>query len=119
MIYEKTTIAIAIVSDTEIKVVFADKRFELFEMGGAAVFVDKAAIRGVGADKFDFGAEGFEDLFVDDRGGAVGAVEANFEIGKTDVAEIITEMFSVEGEGVGMQAGAIGRGNEGVGMVGN
>ena len=43
-------------------------------MSGATLVVDVLTVGGIGIDEFNLSAELFENLFIQDRGGAVGTI---------------------------------------------
>lgn len=89
VINEETTVAVAVVSNAEVKTVCCHCVLEGFEMGGAAVVVDLGVVAVVGVEESDFGAELLENAFANATGGAVGAVDGKFEAVEICVADIL------------------------------
>ena len=77
---KETTVAIAIVSDAEIEMVFCDEILERFEMSGATIMIDGLVVTCIGIDESDFGAEIFENGLIDDGSSAVCAIHTDVEI---------------------------------------
>ena len=57
-------------------------------MSTAAVVVDCGVVTRIGVDESDFGTKLFEDSFVNDAGGTVGAVHGEVETFEITIAEV-------------------------------
>ena len=68
-------------------------------MSTAAVVVDCGVVTRIGVDESDFGAKLFEDGFIDDTSGTVGAVHGEVETIEIGIADVFEKMGDVEFEG--------------------
>ena len=57
-------------------------------MSTAAVVVDFGVVARIGVDKGDFGAKLFEDGFIDDTSGTIGAVHGEVETFEITIIEV-------------------------------
>ena len=65
-------------------------------MGTATVVVDFSIVTRIGVDESDFSTKLFDDSFVDDTGGAVGAVHGEVEAIEIGIAEVFEKVGDVK-----------------------
>lgn len=71
-------------------------------MSATAIFVDIGIIGRMTVDELDLSTESFEDFFIDDTGGAIGAIHTNVEGRKIDFTEIFDEVVGIDRKGFGV-----------------